>query len=68
MSTTITGLSSIFAPGTVEYKRVDINTDKSEYYRPSKMATILLSGMGTIIGGKETNDMKKGKGMTLKCS
>lgn len=66
MSSTITGLSSIFAPGTVEYKRVDINTDKSEYYRPSKMATILLSGMGTIIGGKETNDMKKGKGMTLK--
>lgn len=66
MSTTITGLSSIFAAGTVEYKRVDINTDKSEYYRPSKMATILLSGMGTIIGGKETNDMKKGKGMTLK--
>jgi len=65
MSSTITGLSTLFAPGTVEYKRVDINTDKSEYYRPSRMATILLSGMGQIVGGKETNDMKKGKGMTL---
>ena len=55
----ITGVSESFAPGSVEYSRVEFDMSKDKYYQPHRLSTILLSGFGQIPGEAMTPDQKK---------
>lgn len=55
----LTGLAESFAPGTLEYKRVEFDISKDKYYKPSRTSLLFLSGFGDIPGAQATQDQKK---------
>lgn len=55
----LTGVAESFAPGSVEYSRVEFDISKDKYYKPSRTSLLFLTGMGDIPGAQATADQKK---------